>query len=441
MPGGAEKKKVSRSVNIRGLLTAVSVLVSFSCVHPQSNSPFTERTDSNTTETGRKEFRRHLYNDVIRKNLSYPLSDKTESMWKGAYWGCELSYYRDTLVFNSLKTALSQFNSRSAEFSRAALEAVYTLYPEGFEESMSKVLDAASVSKHFAMAAEYLLRAKHFNEDERVTLHNLMVRKFPGWKKDPILLMLDYRLKAKEEAIPDIPAMLKNEYWNGRTVIFSFQRKNRDYEGLTVIRKEDGKFLRDSTGEIFRIKHLARALSDLPGYLTNGNTPSGIYAVMAIDTSGNRFIGGTPFIVTVLPFEVSPGEFFHRKELKDAAWSMDMYRKMLPKEWLEYFPVYEAFYAGMAGRSEVVMHGTTIDPEFYKGTAFYPNTPSLGCMTAGEIYSPQDGRLLSSDQQRLIEAFMSCYKNEAYLAVLNIDGKNEEVQIKDILPYITEAEK
>jgi hypothetical protein len=407
---------------------------------PQNMPGNFARTDSSTTKNNRNEFRSNIYKDIIRNNFSFPLSGKTESRWKGAYWGCEISYFRDTLVYERLKEALRQYNERSSEFNRATLEALYTLYPAGFENDIRRIIKETQNPKHFAMAAEYLRRISDGNTSENKKLLELMSRKFPAWQNDPILFMLKYRLEKTKETLPDIAGLLKHEFWKGKTVIISFQSENRDYEGITVIRCPDGKFVKDSSGNIFHINQLARSLSNLPGYLTNGSTPEGIYSVQKIDTSDNKFIGKTPLIVTALPFEVPPDLFFKDSKLKGISWSTDLYRKMLPGSWVDYFPLYEAFYAGMAGRSEIVMHGTTIDPEFYKNAPYYPNTPSMGCMTAKEIYSSEDGRLVLSDQQKLIDAFTGCYKKEAFLVVINIEGKEDELSINEIRGFIEEAE-
>lgn len=399
---------------------------------PQSFPKDFARTDSNTTMSKRNEFRRNLYENIIRKNFASVLSEQTESRWIGAYWGCEISYYRDTLVKSCLFEAMRGYNERSPEFNRATLEAVYTLYPSGFENEARSIMERPKNTKHFAMAAEYLMRQGRLKADE---VGNLMAEKFPAWQNDAILKMLNYRMN-KEKVVPEIKALLRHGFWGGKTVVFSFQRENRDFEGLTVIMSPDGKFLRDSSGQIFHISHLARSISNLPGYLTNGNTPEGIYSIQKVDTSNNIFIGKTPLIASALPFEVSPDLFFKDSKLKDTAWSLDLYRKMLPASWMGYFPVYEAFYAGKAGRSEIVMHGTTIDPEFYRNTPYYPNTPSMGCMTAEEVYSPEDGKLILSDQQKLVDALTGCYAKEAYLVVINISDQEEKLQINDILQLI-----
>lgn len=416
-------------------------LIPFTLLHPQSSSYKPARIDPNTISIEREAFRKHLRENIIKKNLELPLTDSTEEKWKGAYWACELSYFRDTLVIKSLKEALRQYSLRSNEFNRASLEAVYTLYPSGFEKELDELLQTTTIPKHFALGAEYIFRSAPNKEQSKEDLLKLMMKKFPFWQKDPILLMLNQRLNGKETALPPVRDLLNHSYWKGRTVIFSFQRKDRNYEGLTVIMGPDGRFQKDSTGNIFYIHQLARALSNLPGYLTNGNTPAGIYTVIKIDTSDNRFIGSTPFILTALPFEADPGVFFKDTSLVNVPWSKSLYAKLLPESWQDFFPAYQTYYAGMAGRSEIVMHGTTIDPGFYKSYPFYPNTPSLGCITSKEIYSPENGKLILSDQQKLIDSFITSYNKEAFLIVIELDDKQARVDIDEIMPLIYDSEK
>jgi hypothetical protein len=209
---------------------------------------------------------------------------------------------------------------------------------------------------------------------------------------------------------------------------------------LTIIKKPNGKFMRSADGAIFSIPHLARSASNLPGYLTNGNTPQGIFSIQGSEISKNIFIGATPNLQLVMPFEVSVGKYFHQPNMHDTTWSKKYYENLLPESWRNYEPIYEAFYAGKAGRTEIIAHGTTIDPEFYRGMPFYPNTPSLGCLTAKEIWSGIDGTCFVSDQLALMNAFFSVGVEAGYLVVIEIDGKQQPVVLDEIIMDILHAE-
>lgn len=400
-----------------------------------------QRADSNTTELKRSLFKVHLQEDIIKSAFLQPLSNKSEDKWMGAFWAAKFSYCKDVLVLNSLKKAIDQYDQRSLEFNRSTLEIIYTLFPDQFNTEMEKILHNTSDAKHFSISALYLCRQRKNDKLFTDELNELIKTKFPDCDNNPVLIMLKVYINSQNYAAPPLSDLLAHNFGDSVTIIYSFHRKNRDYEGLTVIRNSDGRFLSDSSGNIICIPQLARALSNLPGFLTNGNTPSGIFSIINIDTSDNIFIGKTPFIVTALPYEVSPETYFKDSSLKDIEWSSELYRKLLPASWQDYNPIYEAYFAGKAGRSEIVMHGTTIDPEFYKGSPYYPNTPSLGCLTAMELYSPSDGKLIHSNQQKLIDLFLKCKSQKGYLIVIELDNKQQPVELSEVLPQLLKSEK
>src|SRR5690606_36928324 len=129
-----------------------------------------------------------------------------------------------------------------------------------------------------------------------------------------------------------------------------------------------------------------------------------ILSIQGIDISKYVFIGPSPNLQLVLPYEVNPAKYFH-SEIIDTVWNKDFYSNLLPDSWKEYLPIYEAYYAGKAGRNEIIAHGTTIDPGFYKNKSYYPFTPSLGCLTTKELWSYETGKIVESDQIKLMNAF------------------------------------
>jgi hypothetical protein len=181
---------------------------------------------------------------------------------------------------------------------------------------------------------------------------------------------------------------------------------------------------------LFQIPQLARAVSNLPGYLTNGNTPQGILSILEITTTDNQYIGPTEMLNMVLPYEVPLGTFYHQASV--APNEENAYRQLLPESWQAYFPIWEAYYAGKAGRTEIFAHGTTINPQFYFGAPYFPNTPSLGCLTASEVWNPQNGQLGKSDQHRLIEKMQKLGILRGYFVVVEIDDQNKAVNLEEI---------
>ena len=271
-------------------------------------------------------------------------------------------------------------------------------------------------------------------------LYNEFIKKHPQQKDNPIIIMLKHDLISEKQKIPSIVDLLAKSFGKNEVIVYSLQRSNRDYPGLLIIKKSHGKFLRDTTGEIFSVQQLARSITDLPGYITNGNTPQGILSIQGIDFSKNDFIGPSPNLQLVLPFEVTPDVYFH-SNFNDSIWDMDYYKNLLPQSWQNYLPIYESFYAGKAGRNEIIAHGTTIDPSFYADEPYYPYTPSLGCLTTKEIWSNESGKIIESDQIKFMNAFKQAGSNKGFLIVVNINDEQSPVSLDEIKSIILKAEK
>jgi hypothetical protein len=239
--------------------------------------------------------------------------------------------------------------------------------------------------------------------------------------------------------------LLSAEIRRGVPVIYSFQRKDRARFGLAVVRGANGKFVRNADGSIFNIAHLAMALSNLPGTITNGNTPQGLFTIVGSGTATNPWIGPTPYLESKVPIEASVAEFEHNPNVNaqlnsNDEWTEARYESFLPASWRNYFPFKEALLAGQAGRNEMLLHGTVINSEYYRGASFYPGTPSAGCLVAMETWSKADGKMLSSDQLSLAKAFTADGFDRGYLVVVELDGRLDAVVLDDVIADIRAAE-
>jgi hypothetical protein len=250
--------------------------------------------------------------------------------------------------------------------------------------------------------------------------------------------MLSTRLKPTDINPQPVHEVLKEvlnkSFLPHQIVMYSFQRKNRDYPGMVLIRNAEGNFVKDSSGNIFHLPQLARSISNLPGYFQNGNTPQGIFKMYGFAVSMSNFIGPTANVQMGMPVELTIQKFFDDSTILDSAWTMDWYQKLIPKKLRNYLPLYGSYYAGLAGRSEIIAHGTTIDPNFYSGKPYYPLTPTQGCLCTKEIW---DGKRLESDQQKLVNGLLKAGGANGYCVVIEIDDKHAPVTIKDLLPYLT----
>jgi hypothetical protein len=229
--------------------------------------------------------------------------------------------------------------------------------------------------------------------------------------------------------------MFSKNFLPGQTVIYSLQRSNRAYAGLVVIRKPDGSFVKTTNGTYYHSGQLARAITNYPFYITNGNTPQGIYRWTGFDTSSTTYIGPTPNLQMVMPCEAEVAVFFGDSTMNGKSWDLSTYASLLPPSWKKHHGIYESFFAGQIGRSEIIMHGTTINPAYYTGQSYFPQTPSLGCLCSFEEWD-KTGKRVASHQQQIVDALHNAGSRNGYVVVIDLDNKNQSVSLAEILHFL-----
>jgi hypothetical protein len=382
-----------------------------------------------TTKHAREQRYKYLVDTAIKQYLAEPLNDYNEGDWNEALWSLELLQYKNEYTKQKLAVAWSNVAQRSDYFQKNLLETTYSLYKKEFKTQALQLMQQTKSLGIFIRCAEYVLRADSVNAKTKIAL--LIQSKFS--KDSSIgLQILQSRIAIKKiQPLPSLHDIFSSNFLKGKTVIYSLQRSNRDYAGLVIIRKPDGTFIKDSSGNYFHAAQLARAITNYPFYITNGNTPQGILRFSGFDVSRLLYIGPTPNLQLQLPYETTPDAFFGDSTLIDSSWNKDLYASLLPASWKNYNGIYESFYAGEIGRSAVIMHGTTIDPLFYKAELYYPQTPSLGCLCSYEEWDSA-GYRISSNQQQIINALNSIGSNNGYVIVIDIDNKKKNVGIDEV---------
>lgn len=426
---------------MRYLPKSFFLLVIFSMplfVHAQDNivvSPF-------TTLTYRQQFNEALVKWSILKNLSVPLNDEDDEYdFKSAFWPMELTIYKTDYVKQRLAYAFTKARNCSNIFQERLVEIVYTNWPAAFTTQVEQLMKATNDPKVFAICAVYLWRTHKNGELER-SIRALMQQKFDTLQDNAVLMMLSQQITPSSPTpLPPLSDLFSQQFAPGLTVLYSFQRKDRDYPGMVIVRKPDGSFVKGPDDKLFSVPQLARSITNLPFYLTNGNTPQGVYRMSGFDVSRSRFIGPTQNIQLSMPYEIPVDSFLITPAPGDTLWTIDKYRQLLPLSWQQYQPAYQAYYAGDAGRTAIIAHGTTIDPEYYQGQVYYPQTPSQGCLCTHESWSPENGQRLESDQQKLINAVMEAGNGMGYAVVIELNDKKTPVTLQDVLPYISKAKE
>ncbi len=409
----------------RNLFVIVLFLIMISCIRHNYYS-LGDFQAERTKGLERQRFRKQTISNIIEKNLLNNTGNWADSDYLGAFWAMGLMNYRSEAIDTVIAGFAGKLSCYSGDFQRAYLELIFQLYPYVFSNEVELFSQETDNPKLYAMAIHYLIRNE--TAKSKQAFQKALIEKFSDWEQSSILTMLNYDLSDQPNSLPSLLDLLKHDFGN-LVVVFSIQHRNRGYPGKVLIRGTDGKFIRDEQGKLFSMPQLARSASALPGYITNGNSPQGIYSIEGISFSENVFIGPSPNIVLKMPFETTPSRFFHKIFFKKK-WYFELYRELLPKSWQDYQPIYESWYAGKAGRSEIIAHGSTINPEFYSNLRCYPMTPSLGCLTAHEEWSPVTGQCLASDQIDFVNQLIQADGLAGYLILVEIEDSNGLIDIE-----------
>ncbi len=387
----------------------------------------------------------------IQKNLASTLTIDTETDWEDGFFAIQLINYTTALVKSKISIASKQLSKQTLSFQKSFWTTCYKRFPIQFFTQAKNTIDTTKDFKLFSLASEYVLadynklnyRNNILDAIKRLVIKDTLAAYSPHlvgvinkirdiyYKKNN----QDFSVNLEEA----IPAFLSKNYLLKNTIVFSFQRKNRNYPGLAIVRKQDGSFVKTENGSYFNIPQLARSINNLPGYLTSGNTPQGVFRMSGFGISKIEAIGGTENLQLTLPVESTKEHFFRDSNIIYKEWTIDNYKNILPKICKDNIAFHEAFYAGLAGRNEIIAHGTTVNPEYYKGQTYYPLTPTEGCLCTKEIWSTVDGRRIESDQQKLINAVKKAGGPEGYLIVIELEDVQKPVTLKDVLPYLKQV--
>lgn len=333
--------------------------------------------------------------------IGKPINEQTLNEWKGACWAMELMLYKPSGLKERIPGILDSFFQQPPSLQQSLLEMLLTLFPGEFGAVLQKNWMMLGNNKVKAMALEQLALAGDF----------------PNLDLDPAFQQSDYaafyrqRWKTPATAFPQKNDVLDRDFLPGQTLLVSFQYRNRDKPGCLMIRTGDHEWLHDAEGKPYCFAQLARSITNMPWYLTNGNTPQGLHKILGTGVSNNNWIGPTPNLQLIMPLETAAQPFF-----ADTLNAYQQYQTLLGP--LKKFPgLYESYHAGRIGRSEIIAHGTTIPEWYYADQPYYPCTPSLGCLCSPEIWN-ESGILQESIQQQWMDIVARQAPKPVYLLVV-----------------------
>ncbi len=216
-------------------------------------------------------------------------------------------------------------------------------------------------------------------------------------------LLLSSHSNVSDLLLPKLDARLFTSpgYLPGKVVVVCILNTDRHLPGQIMVRDTAGNWIKDVAGNIASLPVLALSHSNLPYYYKGGNTPQGVFLMNGFSVSKNGFIGPTPNVQLGLPFE-KPARLFFGNDT-DSIYTVGLYKNLLPEKYRQHPPLMQAYHAGALGRNEIIAHGSTGFPGFYRGKSFYGFTPSEGCLSFKEDWDDATGYLISSDQLKLNE--------------------------------------
>ncbi len=368
------------------------------------------------------------------------ITDTTTAIWNKAIWGIQVRRLKNTNYVPVFKKQLLQLPKATSNMQRNFLEMIYGYNTTIFNKEIQTILPKLISTKAQCIAAQYLLR-NGIQINRTIFIHRLASdTTLTRADKTRLSILLENTVGNKPaftQTISVIKSFLNPKFAPGKTIAVSIQRSNRNYAGLVIIRNGNGKLMVDSNTNIIAIPQIARSMSGLPYYITNGNTPQGVFVMDSLGVSKNKYIGPTANVQIRLPFNESTVQEFSYGKLTDTNFTIQNYYAALPLVAQNYAPMAEAYLAGKCLRTEMIAHGTTVNPEYYKNTTYYPQTPTLGCLCTKELWNTK-GERIYSDQQRLTNALVQAGGAIGYYVVIDIDDAPKDVDLKDVFKVINE---
>jgi len=392
------------------------------------------------TYSKRRQLEKDLKENIIGQTVAVPLDTNSEYRYEYACRAITQFLINDEASQTICNRLINAYDSLENDTRQALLETIYAVYPSAYKTKATHIFSIENNPRLFAMTASYLFRL-----DSSVAFRNKVITRlqtsFPGYDTLTVLAELSkYVTNApnwKQQRGPSLTELFGYQRQLQQKIIYSFQRWNRDYAGMAIVQNADGSFVRHPDGRLMVFEQLARSASNLPYFLTDGSTPQGIYRITGTGISNNKLIGPTPNLQMIMPFESYWTKYFYQPPVDSVVDMLNYYLQLLPPSWRTYTPMREAYYAGKTGRTAIIAHGTTIDPEFFSSQPFYPLTPTMGCLSAKELWNVTNGSLLISEQWNLVNAFLSTPGNKGYLYVINLDNQQKPVSRQEIETLVT----
>lgn len=226
---------------------------------------------------------------------------------------------------------------------------------------------------------------------------------------------------------PDVTTYMGGEYIKS-VKVFMFCQYNRLYPCLMVMRDINGLPVRNDDGTLWVNKALASAVTGLPSYERNGNTPAGIFTIDSVMPDTDQQISYGKFRRMMLNFiPKSTDEDLLKSLLPISSWNSNWWKPTTV--------------ARDIGRNLFRIHGTG-RKDNVSGTPYFPFSRTHGCISQREnLYQG----INYSDQRKLLDKIMASlelepkYSNEpkikGIIYIIDLNDRNAPLINEDLAKF------
>jgi hypothetical protein len=414
------------------------------------------RAQTKATASARTEHRREQERQVHPENYdlrTFPIADHEEH-WRNLLWTTAVVQPQETFVATALdqilalmvQPELSDGQLRTIDAAARVGTQLFLSHPKRYAQlgqRFEQVLAQSSDAEWVAISLAALAKSDLSPERKR-QLMAIVQRRFPAWAQNLSLNTTIRDITAMLEPPPPPPlADLLN--WTiapNQLHLYVLCQPDRQVLCRAVLKDAKGQFVRTKTGELWTVPLLLRSIHHLSWNFIRGQTPQGIYRIEGIvpqpDDEYFRAYGQFALVNLFLPFEPGVREFLPGQP---GSFNGDLaaYQQRLPASWRQHWGIQQSFWAGKIGRSEFRIHGSGDAPDFFSGKdknpASYNWNPSIGCLSALELYNEQ-GQLIAADMPKLLNVLETIGGENfsGYLIVVEVphQSANQPIALEQI---------
>jgi hypothetical protein len=427
---------------------------------PENIPPQQQATSSSREEHHQKQTRqiRPENYDLNR----FPVQANLEKHWRNILWTTAVVEPQEEFVADSLdrilamstQRGLNDSQMRTVDMAMKVGTQLYLSHPGFYQKIGQRFLETVERSSDPEWVAVALssLAKSGLAPTEQKRFSEQVKKRFPNWAKN-IYLQTTLREMvdaAAPQSLPPLADLLKWQIAPKQMHLYVLCRSDRRVLCRAILKDRNGQFVR--TGDrLWSMPLLLESIHGLGWNFTRGQTPQGIYRIEGVvpqpDNEFFRAYGQFDLINLYVPFEAGAKQFISGRSGTFAG-ALGAYQSLLPATWRDYRPIQQSYWAGKAGRGLFRIHGTGEAPTFFNGKdKNYPDSfewnPTIGCMSARELYSEQ-GKLLQADMPKLLYALKSLGGKSftGYAVVVDVRADTKQaVSLKDVETLVSFSAK